>query len=901
MTRSRRIAWILAASIALAGHFPAAAAEEPAENPEVNRDGQGTPSTVIGPVTMPPGKGERSDRALRDLPLAAPTPDDVTDNPHDPGLPAPGGVAVSSSQHGTEGVLESDASVSGSGGLTAPLLSFDAVSQGSFAAADVSMDVGPNHIVQMVNGCTHACVGVWNKVGLLLQVPVEFGSFWPSGSPCNSNTTCAGGVSCVSGDGVVVYDELADRWLLSQFTQFDTSGQAHLCVAVSQTPDPTGAYNIYDFPETLFPDYPKYAVWPDAYYVTARYTKDAAGNGVPDDLPIYAMDRASMLAGASTIPWLKFVITTPFTDAVAPPAAVRGDRALASDLDGSVPPPAGAPNLILHSVEDWQDNTTTLDRLELYEYHVEWTPTPGGAFRLVQTFTEGAGLDGYDMLPCDETGNTTIDPTGANASKDCIPQPNDQGSTAPIANVNAKDGQPQSLMNRLPYRNFGNHESLVAMQTVKASSGSGSGAAIRWYELRKTGGGSWTIHKQSTYLGYQPTGVTDTTWIHHFMGSIAMDARGNLGMGFNVSNHDPANPLYIGINYWARLEADPVGVATQPELTAVNGLSNHVNSGANSYNRWVDYSAMAADPDGCTFWYSNCYVNASNTWTTRIFSFTIDEDLDGVGSGCDNCPEISNSSQADGDGDGVGDDCDNCPTVSNSGQADADGDGLGNQCDGCPFDPDNDIDGDGVCGDVDNCPTVSNSGQVDADGDGLGNSCDACPFDPDNDVDGDGVCGDVDNCPTVANPLQNDGDGDGIGNACDVCPLDPSNDVDMDGVCGSSDCLPDDGTAFADPGLVRGVMFSDATTLVWTDDAPNFGTGTRYDLMRGSVANLPVGSGGETCQLSGFRPATATVPFVPAPGAVAYYLVRMTNNCSNGSWGAATGPAPRVYGGCDGQ
>jgi hypothetical protein len=210
-----------------------------------------------------------------------------------------------------------------------------------------------------------------------------------------------------------------------------------------------------------------------------------------------------------------------------------------------------------------------------------------------------------------------------------------------------------------------------------------------------------------------------------------------------------------------------------------------------------------------------------------------DIDGDGVCGNVDNCPTISNPSQANADGDSLGDACDacpldptndvdgdavcgnvdNCPVVPNAGQANADGDALGDACDTCPQDSANDVDSDEVCGNVDNCPTVPNANQANADGDSLGDACDPCPLDPTSDDDGDGVCASVDNCPTVANPAQVNGDGDAFGDACDncpavtnptqenadgdafgdacdACPQDAANDADGDGLCGNVDNCP---------------------------------------------------------------------------------------------------------------
>jgi len=113
-----------------------------------------------------------------------------------------------------------------------------------------------------------------------------------------------------------------------------------------------------------------------------------------------------------------------------------------------------------------------------------------------------------------------------------------------------------------------------------------------------------------------------------------------------------------------------------------------------------------------------------------------DADEDNVYDACDNCPGVSNTSQADADFDDIGDVCDNCDEIYNPGQGDADSDGIGDACDICPYDADNDVDGDGICGDVDNCPDRYNPDQVDSDGDAIG---DACEF----------ICGDADGSQAV--------------------------------------------------------------------------------------------------------------------------------------------------------
>ena len=69
-----------------------------------------------------------------------------------------------------------------------------------------------------------------------------------------------------SGDPIIMYDQLADRWFVSQFGSLSNS----LALMVSETNDPTGSYHLYQYSLSSFPDYPHYGVWPDGYYVTAN-------------------------------------------------------------------------------------------------------------------------------------------------------------------------------------------------------------------------------------------------------------------------------------------------------------------------------------------------------------------------------------------------------------------------------------------------------------------------------------------------------------------------------------------------------------------------------------------------------------------------------------------------------
>ena len=112
-------------------------------------------------------------------------------------------------------------------GIPAPIITFDGNSNlCGCSPPDPNGAVGPNHVVTMAN--LH--FQIFNKSGQSLFGPAANNTLWSGfGGDCQTDN---------AGDPVVLYDQLADRWILTQFT---SSGPTFFeCVAVSQTNDPTG-------------------------------------------------------------------------------------------------------------------------------------------------------------------------------------------------------------------------------------------------------------------------------------------------------------------------------------------------------------------------------------------------------------------------------------------------------------------------------------------------------------------------------------------------------------------------------------------------------------------------------------------------------------------------------------
>ncbi|MEA3335953.1 MAG: choice-of-anchor J domain-containing protein [Chloroflexota bacterium] len=426
-------------------------------------------------------------------------------------------------------------------GFDTPIFNFDGEGYQFLNPPDTVGDIGKDHYIQMVNSTV---VSVYDKTNANLLQRFDLGLL--------------GGCSTGTGDPIVLYDHLADRWFLSEFGPGNS-----LCIFISQTPDPLGAYYSYQFSTSQFPDYPKYGVWPDAYYATTN----ESGSGV------YALERAAMLAGAPATSQ-RFLI---------PDLAGFGFNAVTpADLDGMTPPPAGAPGIIMRhrddEVHNVGSNNPTEDYLEMWAFHVDWA-NPGNT-----TFTQ---------LPSIPIAEIDSDLCGL-VSFSCFPQPGSGTTLDPLREV---------IMFRLAYRNFGGHQTLVG-NLVTDVNGNDLGGK-RWFELRNTTG-TWDLYQEGTY---SPDSV------NRWMGAIAMDGAGNIALGYNVSD---ATSTYPGLRYVGRLASDPLGTMPQGEYTIVDG------SAANGSNRYGDYSAMSVDPiDDCTFWFTGEY-NETSQWSTRIAAFRFD-------------------------------------------------------------------------------------------------------------------------------------------------------------------------------------------------------------------------------------------------------------------------------------
>lgn len=403
-----------------------------------------------------------------------------------------------------------------------PVASFDGLGHGFEGPApavntrnpsDNTLAVGPNHIVQIVN----SVMAVFTKKG---RMYAETGRVLSGPTPTNSIFKGIGG-QCEprpNGDAVARYDQLADRWLIvmpifrrAPSAQGAPPGTYAMCYAVSVGPDPLGQYHRYEFKRTLFPDYPRPAVWPDGYYVPTSSGDDVIQKHV------CVADRARMLEGQPATEQCVIVDGVNFLNT--------------SDVDGKRSPPRGTPNLVIAAGGTQLKNDLDDDGVYVWKMHVDWKDP---------TKTKLTGPKKIDVAPYQYLCGGQL--------TSCVPQP---GTDRRL------DAQGDKIMPRFIYRNLGRYEALVAVHSINSAAG---GGGVRWYEFRMNSRRDPVLHQQGTYA---PDGF------YRWMGSPAMDRQGNIGIGYSFGGA----PNFAGQRFAARLAADPPGQLTFAETVLVQGKS----------------------------------------------------------------------------------------------------------------------------------------------------------------------------------------------------------------------------------------------------------------------------------------------------------------------------------------
>ncbi len=423
-----------------------------------------------------------------------------------------------------------------------PNVVFNAQSSPYFPPDD-NGTAGPNHYMQTVN-TTYA---IYDKTGVKLAGPTNMNQLFGN----------VAGANCNDGDPIMLYDEMADRWFAAEFSLCGSPDR--MLIAISVTNDPTGSWYQYSFVMNGMPDYEKFGIWHDGYYM---------GTNTSSGTDIYVFERDVMLAGGTSPKMVSF-------DNQWRPGSVDGFMMVPPlDCDGDAPP-STQPALFIAQSDDAFNSGT--DQLWIYELDVDWATTTNSTFTRVQQLE----VEPYDS----NFGNNWNN----------IKQPNTSQEL---------DGIPQVVMNVPQYRNWGSYQSIVLCHTVDVNQTDHAG--IRWYELRKTTG-PWTVRQTGTYAP-----DSHSRW----MGSIMMNGSKELAIGYSISS----TTEFPGIRYTGQTAEQynaASGIMDVPEGIIHVGTASQTGA-----NRWGDYSQLCVDPaDDETFWYTNQYESGGRK--TKVASFNI--------------------------------------------------------------------------------------------------------------------------------------------------------------------------------------------------------------------------------------------------------------------------------------
>ncbi|MGH9486710.1 MAG: hypothetical protein ACRD04_03875 [Terriglobales bacterium] len=535
---------------------PTGAMHPTIESPVVAGAQRSGPGTGLG--TAPPAPRRRFPRHGARRTQPRPLPTEATPPPPPPPLPPPfpaigaAGRAVEQTAMGTRPAARLIASFDGLGwGFRGPHPAppIPARYRRYGGALDLSLAVGPTQVMEIIN----SRLAVFSKTDKLLYGAVP------------TNTVFAGfGGRCAStnsGDAVVRYDQLAHRWLIVMPIFSRPPGQPDgpfgMCYAVSTSSNALGTYYRYEFVRKRFPDYPRPAVWPDGYYVPT-----SSGDGVIQKKDCIA-DRTRMLRGEPATEQCVVIDGVSFLNN--------------ADVDGPHPPPQGAPNIMMAAGGTQLKGIDSSNVIYWFKVHVDWQDyhntyvTPGTAIRVAP----------YHFLCNGQLSN-------------CVPQENSKSYL---------DSQGDKLMQRLVYRRWHGHQSILAEHSIDTAAHAGG---VRWYEFRLNRKGDPVLYQQGTYA---PDGH------YRWMASMDMDKFGDIAIGYSYGGAD----AYPGQRFAARMAGDPRGKLTLREAVLAAG------QGSQDWNRWEDFTTMAMDPsDDCTFWYVGDYLKTgAPASTTRIGAFRL--------------------------------------------------------------------------------------------------------------------------------------------------------------------------------------------------------------------------------------------------------------------------------------
>ena len=446
-----------------------------------------------------------------------------------------------------------------------PNLVFDA-DISTTVPSDPTGAAGPNHYI----GAWNSAFRIFDKEGNPMTPEMSLSTLFPGNN---------------LGDPIVFYDANVDngsgqprgRFVITEFDNNPNSFN----VAVSAGPDPVNdPWNIYtmNLGTGEFPDYTKFAVWGDAYIVTANISSTPPN---PNLARVFAVDREAMIAGDpdGSIGFIGFPLPGIATNGFYSPHGFH------TTADQAVP--AGTPAPIIYMQDDaWAG--VSEDHLQIWEATIDFDNPTNSSISIAQ---ELSGTDGVSpFVSVFDGGSFSNRPQGGGVDIDVLQA---------------------TIMNQVQYRRFGTHNSVVLNFVVDVLEGAEELAGIRWYELRQTADGQpWTVFQEGTYTA--PEGRDA------YSGSMVMNSDGDIAMAYTSSSEVDR----ISIRYTGRFDGDTSGVMTVSEQLIAQSTE------ANPLERLADYVHLTNDPADDSFWHIAEYFAPSRRDVVANFTLEMPEPND---------------------------------------------------------------------------------------------------------------------------------------------------------------------------------------------------------------------------------------------------------------------------------
>jgi hypothetical protein len=417
---------------------------------------------------------------------------------------------------------------------------------------DTNGAVGPNHTMTVTNSYIRVHSKSTGAAALTLPEDNTFGDtngFWSSVLPVGSTGVFA---------PRVVYDPFAGRWIFTAASDGE-SGSSSVCVATSQSSDPSGTWNLFRFDvdssDALWADFPMLGFNKDWIFISVNMhtvSNDSFSRG-----QVYAFNKANLNAGSSAGTFV-------FTDSTIPfglQPAVTLDNNLGTEF------------LIRHanSAAGTEKKSTITGA------------APAAPTLTIDTATITSTLGGWSV------------PSG-----EFLPQ----ACTSPACTGTARqiDVGDSRVLNAVVRTVGGNTSLWFAQNITLPAGGSPTHAAAQWWQVDASSGSSTNVIQQGRI---EDSSATQTNGGNHFAyPSIAVNKNTDVLIGYtrfsSSASPSAAYSFRAGTDTGGTLRA---GVTLQP------GVGYYEKTFGGSVNRWGDYSTTVVDP-----------ANDVNMWTEQEYA-----------------------------------------------------------------------------------------------------------------------------------------------------------------------------------------------------------------------------------------------------------------------------------------